>query len=57
MAETHQLLPQTHIGERKRRSTEHALHITIDKIHEAWNTGDGKVASPLILDVSSAFDK
>lgn len=35
IAETHQLLPQTHIGGRKQRSTEHAFHLIIDKIYEA----------------------
>jgi retron-type reverse transcriptase len=56
MAETHQLLPQRHMGGRKQRSTEHALHRIIDNIYEAWNTGSGKVASLLLLDVSGAFD-
>ena len=37
LAETHQLLSTTHMGGRKRKSTEFALHFIIDKIHEAWN--------------------
>lgn len=35
VTEEHQLLPDTHIGCRKGRSTEHALHIIIEKIYEA----------------------
>jgi DNA topoisomerase IB len=35
LAETHQLLPPTHIGGRKQRSTEHTLHFIIDKVYEA----------------------
>ncbi|KAF5669922.1 reverse transcriptase [Fusarium denticulatum] len=50
IAETHDLLPATHMGGRKLRSTEHALHLIIDKIYDAWNTGQGKVASLLLLD-------
>ncbi|RKL20549.1 hypothetical protein BFJ72_g15022 [Fusarium proliferatum] len=56
IAETHGLLPDTHMGGRKLRSTEHALHLIIDKIYDAWNAGSGKVASLLLLDVSGAFD-
>ncbi|KAG6979819.1 RNA-directed DNA polymerase from mobile element jockey [Fusarium oxysporum f. sp. conglutinans] len=56
LAETHNLLPDTYMGGRKLRSTEHALHLIIDKIYDAWNTGSGKVASLLLLDVSGAFD-
>ena len=56
MAETHGLLPSTHIGGQKGRSTEHALHHIINKIYKAWNRGRGQVASLLLLDVSGAFD-
>ncbi|KAJ3560528.1 hypothetical protein NPX13_g9271 [Xylaria arbuscula] len=56
MAETYQLLPNTHMGGRRLRSTEQALHIIVEKIYKAWNTGKGKVASLLLLDVSGAFD-
>ncbi|OHE90236.1 zinc knuckle [Colletotrichum orchidophilum] len=56
MAETHKLLPENHIGGRKQRSTENALHTIIDKIYEAWDERQGKVASLLLLDVSGAFD-
>ncbi|KAK4071132.1 hypothetical protein Purlil1_13494 [Purpureocillium lilacinum] len=56
IAETYQLLPATHMGGRKLRSTEHALHYIIDSIYDAWNKGGGMVASLLLLDVSGAFD-
>ncbi|KAJ6436839.1 reverse transcriptase [Purpureocillium lavendulum] len=35
IAETYQLLPATHMGGRKLRSTEHALHYIIEKIYDA----------------------
>ena len=56
VVETYQLLPPTHIGGRKARSTEHAIHLLIERIYEAWNRADGEVASLLLLDVSGAFD-
>ena len=56
VTEMHQLLPSTHIGGRKGRSTDHALHVIIEKIYEAWNSPDPQVASLLLLDVSGAFD-
>jgi hypothetical protein len=54
--EVHQLLPRTHIGGRKGRSTDHALHVITEKIYEAWNSPKPQVASLLLLDVSGAFD-
>lgn len=56
LAETYQVLPQLHIGGRRQRSVEHAIHAILEKVHEAWNTGQGQVASLLLLDVSGAFD-
>uniref|UniRef100_A0A8H7K1V6 Reverse transcriptase domain-containing protein n=1 Tax=Bionectria ochroleuca TaxID=29856 RepID=A0A8H7K1V6_BIOOC len=56
LAEAFKLLPEAHMGGRKLRSTEHAMHHILDKIYEAWNIGRGKVASLLLLDVSEAFD-
>ncbi|PPJ61058.1 hypothetical protein CBER1_07391 [Cercospora berteroae] len=56
IAETYDLLPRAHIGGRRQKSTEHALHNIIDKVHHAWNTGQVQVASLLLLDVSGAFD-
>ncbi|EGU88459.1 hypothetical protein HZS61_008437 [Fusarium oxysporum f. sp. conglutinans] len=56
IAKTHGPLPDTQMGGRKLRSTEHALHLIIDKIYDGWNTGSGKVASLLLLDVLGVFD-
>lgn len=56
ITEKHQLLPETHIGGRKGRSTEHALHAIIEKIYESWNAPRSQIASLLLLDVSGAFD-
>jgi hypothetical protein len=55
--ETYHVLPPTHMGGRKHRSSEYALHAVTAKIYEQWNNGkDGQVASLLLLDVSGAFD-
>jgi ribonuclease HI len=49
------LLPRTHLGGRRGISTDHAIHIIIDRIKTAW--GKGKpVVSLLMLDVSGAYD-
>jgi hypothetical protein len=56
LVETQHVLPDTHMGGRRMRSTEHALHAVTSRIHQAWNKGDGQVASLLLLDVSGAFD-
>ena len=56
LAETYHVLPATHMGGRKMRSTEHALHVVTNKIYEAWNHKISQVASLLLLDVSGAFD-
>jgi ribonuclease HI len=54
LADVHHLLPSRHTGGRKLTSTDHAMHLLLQRIHEAW--ADGKVASLLLLDVSGAFD-
>jgi ribonuclease HI len=54
IAEEYELLPTTHFGGRKGRSSEDALLILEEKIHEAWRSG--KVLSTLFLDVSGAFN-
>lgn len=56
LVETQHILPTTHIGGKKMRSTEHTLHAVTSRIYQAWNKGDGQVASLLLLDVSGAFD-
>lgn len=54
LADTFHLLPRRHTGGRKLASTEHAIHILLQRIHQAWS--EGKVASLLLLDVSGAYD-
>ena len=54
LADTYGLLPSHHTGGRKLASTDHAIHLLLQRIHEAWS--DAKVASLLLLDVSGAFD-
>jgi ribonuclease HI len=54
--ETKGLLPNTHFGGRKGRSTEHALHQLTERVFNAWNQPTPKVATLLLLDISGAFD-
>jgi hypothetical protein len=54
LADTYHLLLSRHTGGRKLASTDHAIHLLLQRIHEAW--ADGKAASLLLLDVSGAFD-
>ncbi len=55
LAETHNLLPITHMGGRRLRSCEHGIHYLLERIYQAWNSD--KVATLLLLDVSGAYDK
>jgi hypothetical protein len=55
LAEQHQLLPSTQMGNRKNRSTETALELLIEQIHTIWSSKK-HVASVLSLDISGAFD-
>ena len=55
VAEKLNLLPPTHMGGRKLRSSEHSIHYIIERVFHAWNQGD--MASMLLLDVSGAYDK
>lgn len=54
LADTYQLLPRRHTGGRKLASTEHAIHLLLQRIHQAW--AEDKVATLLLLDVSGAYD-
>ena len=54
LADTYHLLPSRHTGGRKLASTDHAIHLLLQRIHKAW--AEGNVASLLLLDVSGAFD-
>ena len=52
--ETYAFLPDMHIGGRRSRSTEDALHEIVEKIYSGWNK-DG-VASLLMLDISGTYN-
>jgi ribonuclease HI len=54
--EMHGLLPGEHMGGRRGRSTEHAIHVLLERIYTAWYATRTDVASLLLLDVSGAFD-
>ena len=54
LADKYNLLPTMHIGGRRMASTEHAIHLLLERIHNAWK--QNQVASLLLLDVSGAFD-
>ena len=56
MADAYGLLPRTHTGGRAAAGCEHAVHLLLEKIHAAWQTGEEDVVSLLMLDVSGAFD-
>jgi ribonuclease HI len=56
LVERFHVIPRLHMGGRKLRSVEHALHNVVQRVYEAWNTGQGQVLSLLLLDVSGAFD-
>jgi hypothetical protein len=56
LAETYYVLPPTHIGGRKMRSTKHALHAVTKKIYKAWDHKTSQVASLLLLNVLGAFN-
>ena len=55
LAEQHDLLPNTQMGNRKNRSTEAALELLVAQIHTIWSSKK-HVASVLSLDISGAFD-
>lgn len=54
LAETFGLLPSNHFGGRKRRSTEQALTILVEKIQCAWRSG--KVLTAALFDIKGAFN-
>lgn len=54
LTERYGLLPPTHYGGRKLKSTEHALHHIIETVLASWNKGE--TASMLCLDVAGAYD-
>ena len=54
-AEAYFLLPDTHMGGRKLRSSEHGIHYVLECVFGAWSKN--KVVSMLLLDVAGAYDK
>jgi hypothetical protein len=54
LAETYQLLPNTHFGGRPGRSTVDAMAILMEQIHKAWR--EQKVFTAVFLDVAGAFN-
>ena len=56
LAEKHRLLPDTHMGARRGKSTESALELLTEQIHTVWGQGTDKIATLLSIDVSGAFD-
>lgn len=55
LVETYGLLPSMHIGGRRGRSTEEALHKIVEKVYARWNKD--QIASLLMLDISEAYDQ
>ncbi|CAJ2513419.1 Uu.00g015380.m01.CDS01 [Anthostomella pinea] len=53
-AETHGLLPEGQMGNRKDRSTEHAIRIVVKTVHTGWSYST--VATLIQLDITGAFD-
>ena len=54
LVETHTLLPSNHFSGRKKRSTEQALIILIERIHDAWRSK--KVLTATLFDIKGAFN-
>ena len=54
LTETHHLLPPHHYGGRPGRSTEDALLLLTERIHQAWKNKN--IFSTIFMDVSGAFN-
>ena len=54
LLEIYGFLTSMHIGGRRGRSTEEALHEIVEKVYAGWNKD--QVASLLMLDISGAYD-
>jgi len=54
LCETHNLLPEHHFGGRPGRTTEDAMLILSESIHQAWKKGE--IFSAILMDVSGAFN-
>ncbi|EED22644.1 reverse transcriptase, putative [Talaromyces stipitatus ATCC 10500] len=55
LVEQYNLLLKQHIGGRRGRSCELAIHLLLEETHSAWREGS-RVASGLALDAAGAFD-
>jgi len=55
LAESYNMLPNTQMGNRPKRSTETALELLTEQIHTVWRSKQ-HIASVLSLDISGAFD-
>jgi hypothetical protein len=54
LVEKYQLLPANHFGARSRRSCEQALNVLVEKIYDAWRSGN--VLSLVSFDVKGAYN-
>jgi len=54
LCENHNLLPKHHFGGRPGRTTEDAMLILSESIHQAWK--EGNVYSAVLMDVAGAFN-
>lgn len=54
IAEEHELLPPYHFEGRRKRSSEQALNVLSERIHEAWRSQ--RVLSLVTFDVQGAFN-
>jgi len=54
LVETHALLPAHHFGGRPGRTTEDAMTLLTENIHQAWKTGE--IYSAVFMDVAGAFN-
>ena len=52
--ETFELLPKTHFGARKKRSTEHPLSLLREHVYNPW--GSRKVLSLVSFDIKAAYN-
>ena len=55
LAEQHNLIPETQMGNRPNRSTDTAVDLLVEQIHTVWESKD-HLATVLSLDISGAFD-
>lgn len=54
--EQHNILPDTQMGGRAKRSVLTAMELLVEQVKTLWHTNSNKVASLLSLDIAGAFD-